>query len=354
MKKIFLNELYDDYMVVEILERKGGHQFYKLKCQKCGHVKTCADSNILKQNNNHSNLNCKLDYYKDFIGKHFGDYVCIDVLNENGENKLLLECSICKITKKINLHNLKENYEHSVSLCKNKYFEELIGQIFGDFKVLEIKEKKYSDAFLICECIKCKTKINISSKSLLKNNFVHGHICFKYLDDKKYKKTFSQRFNAMKQRCDNENNNNFKHYGKRNIKLKYDFVIDFYYDFIKEFKKHCKKYGVKNSSFDRIDVNGNYEKNNLRVTTQKIQNINCTDRTFFILKKENEIVICDSAMHFGKHFNINGRAIGNLVRGQTKSSFGWKLVKKIKNVNKNNLSEIIKHEGVTTNLIISL
>lgn len=354
MKKILLNELYDDYIIVEKLERHGGHQFYKMKCKKCGHIKVCSDSNLLKQNNNHSALNCKLDFYKCFIGKKIGDYVCLNVLNENKENKLVLKCSVCEKIKKINLHALKKDYKHSILLCKEKYFENFIGKQIGDFKVLEIKEKKNSDAKFICECVKCKTQIIVTSKSLLKNKFIHGHICFKFLKDDNYKEIFARRFYDMKQRCNNENNNNYIHYGSRNVKLKYDFVIDFYYDFIEEFKKHSEIYGLKNSSFDRINVNGNYEKNNLRVTTQEIQNINCTDRIFFILKKDKQIVICDSAMHFGKHFNINGRAIGNLVRKQSKSSFGWKLIKIIKDVNKDNLSEIIKHEGVTTNLIISL
>ena len=124
---------------------------------------------------------------------------------------------------------------------------------------MKIKEKKYGDAVLVCECLKCKTKIEIKIKNLEKN-IKHGHICFKNLKDDEYKKIIAQRFYNMKQRCENPNNNNFIYYGGRNIKLNYKYPIDMYYDFIEELKEHCKKYGIKNSTFDRIDVNGNYEK----------------------------------------------------------------------------------------------
>ena len=56
-------------------------------------------------------------------------------------------------------------------------------------------------------------------------------------------------------------------------------------------------------------------------------------------------------MEFGRHYNINGRAIGNLVRGASKTSFGWVLVRIVDEYE--DIEEIIKQEGVTTNLIIS-
>lgn len=58
-------------------------------------------------------------------------------------------------------------------------------------------------------------------------------------------------------------------------------------------------------------------------------------------------MLSDSAMAFGRKYNINGRAIGNLVRGVSKSSYGWKLLKKSHNL------DDIKDISVTTKLIIT-
>lgn len=52
-------------------------------------------------------------------------------------------------------------------------------------------------------------------------------------------------------------------------------------------------------------------------------------------------------MEFGRVYNVNGRSIGNIVRGKSKSCSGWTLVKKSKDIK--DLSDI----NVTTKLITS-
>jgi hypothetical protein len=62
----------------------------------------------------------------------------------------------------------------------------------------------------------------------------------------------------MKMRCYNENNNDFKYYGGRNIKICNEWLNDF-----KVFREWAINNGYKEGlSIDRIDVNGNYEPNN--------------------------------------------------------------------------------------------
>ena len=161
-----------------------------------------------------------------------------------------------------------------------------------------------------------------------------------------------ERYYNMYQRCNNLNDSGYEHYGGRGIKLEYENAIDLYFDFIDEFRKLAETNPINTISFDRIDINGNYCKNNLRlVCSQSIQSTNTTRKRIFILAKGKEKVIADSAMEFGRHYNINGRAIGNLVRGASKTSFGWVLVRIVDEYE--DIEEIIKQEGVTTNLIIS-
>ena len=74
-----------------------------------------------------------------------------------------------------------------------------------------------------------------------------------------------ERYYNMYQRCNNPNDSGYEHYGGRGIKLEYENAIDLYFDFIDEFRKLAETNPINTISFDRIDINGNYCKNNLRL-----------------------------------------------------------------------------------------
>lgn len=349
--------IFEDYKIVNFIERKYNQNYYEVTCLKCGHTKVISETNIKRQNNNHSKQNCKNDYYAEYLNKQFGDYYTTEIIKTNN-NGYLFKC-ICIKCGHIALKSLEElnkinGIKHSYQQCNDDYCKYYLGKQFGDFKIIKYLGYYNNDVNYLAECTICHEKINRSLHSLIKNNYIHGDICLKAIPNSIYKTAIIIRFNDMKQRCNNKNHNKYSNYGGRNIKLQYKYPVDLYHDFIDELKNHANKYGLKNSTFDRIDVNKDYCKDNLRIATQEIQNINTTDRKFFILYKDNEKIISDSAMHVGRYLSINGRAIGNVIRGSSKSSNGWKLYKILTNVTKNNVNDIIKNEGVTTNLIISL
>ncbi|MED3952609.1 hypothetical protein P4603_10965 [Priestia aryabhattai] len=78
---------------------------------------------------------------------------------------------------------------------------------------------------------------------------------------------------AMKNRCTNPHDFNYKYYGGRGIKVCKEWLV------FEEFMKWSLENGYeKKLSIDRIDVNGNYEPSNCQWVTHKVQ-MNNTRRT---------------------------------------------------------------------------
>lgn len=89
----------------------------------------------------------------------------------------------------------------------------------------------------------------------------------------------------MKSRC----NSTDPKYGGKGIKVDWEDYISFKNDMYDSYLEHIEKYGEKNTSIDRIDCKGNYNKDNCRWATIDVQNNN-TSRTLYV-EKENGVLI---------------------------------------------------------------
>ena len=338
----------EDYEIIGREKNKNNSIQYIVRCKVCGHTKVCGGSNWRKQNRNHSSLNCKEDFYKSLIGTKICDYIC-DNITYSIENGFMAElhCDICghKLTVRASDLLGRNNFKHIPNRCRDEYYKSEIGNVYGDFKIIKLLGIKRKEMFVECECIKCHTIIQLTLRSLKENKFIHGVQCMKYIKDDEFKHIVIMRHANMKQRCTNPKNTNYNHYGARRIELKYEYPIDLYYDFIDELREYSKTHDIRNCTFDRIDVNGNYEKSNLRIADQSIQSANTTRQKYFIIQKDDITVLSDNAMECGRKLGINGRGLGNVVRGTAKSCGGWKLVGIVEK------SEIPNIKNVTTKII---
>jgi len=104
------------------------------------------------------------------------------------------------------------------------------------------------------------------------------------------KQPFYRKYVHIRSRCTFEWDKDYKNYGARGIKFEWKSYQDFKKDMYLPFLKHVKKHGIKNTTIDRLDVNGNYCKNNCKWVTLEVQVNNKRNSRKYTLGKEERTV----------------------------------------------------------------
>lgn len=95
---------------------------------------------------------------------------------------------------------------------------------------------------------------------------------------------FYRKFRSLLSRCNNKKSDSYKRYWWRWISCEWKKFEDFYADMYETYIEHCNIHWAKNTTIDRIDVNGNYNKENCRWVWWKQQARNKTNNIKFIYK----------------------------------------------------------------------
>jgi hypothetical protein len=224
-------------------------------------------------------------------------------------------------------------------------YKNLTGERFGRLTVTGKYEKRGKSSNYYWECVcSCKDKTIIFVKnSHLKEGNTNSCGCLQKEKIKEvgkrnvkhgqYNTQFYRIWYCMKQRCNNSNANNYKHYGERGIKLQ-NFWNDFqnFYDDMytkyrfaeKYYRKELKK---KNNplSIERKDVNGNYCKKNCCFIPKNKQSLNTRRTRWFVaFSPENKIHFTKNMVKFAEKYNLRFQAISRCLAKDRKTHRNWR------------------------------
>lgn len=117
----------------------------------------------------------------------------------------------------------------------------------------------------------------------------------------------------MKNRCRNKKLACYPNYGGRGIKYckEWESLECFRDDMYESYLEHAEEYGEKNTTLDRIDVNGDYCKENCRWVTKGEQSFNRRNSTFVIYEGKTY-----NLTHLARKLNVDRETIKrNLIDG---------------------------------------
>ena len=251
---------------------KDGVRYFKFECD-CGNKDYIISEDWFIRNNRQS---CGKCYKYDMIGKRFGSLlvVALDKVVKSADNKHAAQYYKCKCDCGGEIVTLKKTLESGNAVKCGKCLEnKLVGAKINHWTLLSVDHKDNKGRLHMlakCDCGNEKV-IQVSG---LKYRSKHCEKCYNGLpksNDPKIKKRcvhLTKIYDNIVARCTSPNHTSFYNYGGRGIRCdmtKHEFVEMFYLNELVDDPGY---------EFDRIDNDGNYSKDNIRLVTCRTNSTN--------------------------------------------------------------------------------
>lgn len=221
---------------------------------------------------------------------------------------------------------MKKLYSFNVDdIVDDMHVIELIIPPKGSYKSIKYKTK----------CVKCGREKIMTGPCLAKRIGTTHSACGKGM--KMLDKRFYQHWCAMRTRTTNPNQSHWKDYGGRGINSNaFENFVDFYDTMYSSYKDACCQFGEKYVSLERVDVDGNYCKENCIWINRSQQKGNQRRTVYFVIEfPDGHKEVHRNCRQFAKNHELNANCISDLVNGRLKTYKGLKGYR-------------IKRESVTT------
>ena len=206
------------------------------------------------------------------------------------------------------------------------YKEKHIGEKYDDMVIIERMKNVKDNPRVKVKCTKCG-RIKIVYYHPLKRGVGASHqYCGNYIKKNKH---FYDKWKGIQVRINNPNSKDYKDYGGRGIKCEWEYFVDFYDDMYESYLKHVEEFSEKETTIDRINVNGNYCKENCRWATPKEQAGNKrTNKWFKATSPDGIEFVSNNQTEFARLHNLNKQKINDCLREVPyhKTHKGWTFV----------------------------
>lgn len=199
-----------------------------------------------------------------FIGSKYGNWTILKQVGRINK-RAICECQ-CECG---NISNVREDVlikgkSRFCAKCMYQTEEIKPGDKFGDWTIIqEIKTEEKRKTYIVqCKCGTIKTQKAIRLRF---GDSIGCRKCGSTKHDMAHSKTYTT-WESMVQRCTNPKNRNYKHYRLRGIKVCESWLL--FENFLNDMGER-----PENKELDRINNDGNYEKNNCRWVTHQ-ENLN--------------------------------------------------------------------------------
>ena len=309
-------------------EKYIGDRYWLCRCD-CGGTKEVCSSHL--KSGSVKNCGCeKVKRYDDLSGKRFGKLTAEKYV---GLRNWRCKCD-CGNTILAKSNNLKAGRVKSCGCLRERY-SDMVGKTIGKLTLLEYK----GDGKWRCSCSHCGKKniyleedvdmINDSNSSCDSHpeyglNKKHGFWNTNYSEGKM---KFYKMWQGMKARCSNPNLKDYKNYGGRGITydIKWENFLEFKKDMYLKYLYANKHLKMINPSIERVDVNGNYCKENCCFIELKNQLKNTRNvREFIATSPEGINTKEKNVAEFSDKHGLNSSHIYECLDGKAEQHKGWR------------------------------